>query len=131
NFAAGMSGGIAYVLDEDRSFESRCNLAMIDLEPLPAEEEAISRRHHQSGDLEGHGLVDIMSDMSRFDAERLHQLVENHARYTNSSRAREILANWQAVLPKFRKVMPVEYRRALAEMERQQAEIGPIAVAGE
>ena len=58
-----------------------------------------------------------MSDMSRYDAERLHQLIANHARYTNSERAKDILAAWNDYLPKFRKVMPVEYRRALAEMK--------------
>jgi len=71
-----------------------------------------------------------MRDMSRFDAERLHQLIANHARYTRSSRARRILEDWDAYLPKFRKVMPVEYRKALAEMERAQAE-QPLAAAGE
>ncbi len=120
NFAAGMSGGIAYVLDEDGSFPDRCNLAMVELEPVLAEEELIAARHHQSGDLELHGRVDVMSDMTRFDAERLHQLIENHARYTNSARAREILADWDGYKPKFRKVMPVEYRRALAEMAEQR-----------
>ena len=54
--------------------------------------------------------------MSRFDAERLHQLIANHARATGSARARRLLENWDAYLPKFRKVMPVEYRRALAEL---------------
>jgi glutamate synthase (NADPH/NADH) large chain len=131
NFAAGMSGGIAYVLDEDGSFEGRCNLAMIELEPVAAEEEVISRRHHQSGDLEGHGRVDITGDMARHDAERLRQLVENHARYTGSARARAILDNWAEMLPKFRKVMPVEYRRALAEMEKAQSEAEPLRLAGE
>jgi glutamate synthase (NADPH/NADH) large chain len=60
-----------------------------------------------------------MSDMSRFDAERLRQLIANHVQYTGSSRGREILDNWDAFLPKFRKVMPVEYRRALAELMTQ------------
>ena len=50
-------------------------------------------------------------------SERLHQLIANHARYTSSARARHILENWDAYLPKFRKVMPVEYRRALKEMK--------------
>jgi glutamate synthase (NADPH/NADH) large chain len=59
-----------------------------------------------------------MSDMTRFDAERLRFLISNHARYTGSKRAAEILANWSEVLPKFRKVMPVEYRRALAELAK-------------
>ena len=130
NFAAGMSGGIAYVLDEDGSFETRCNLSMVDLEPVPAEHELMETRRHQSGDLESHGRVDVMSDMTRFDAERLRQLVENHARYTNSARAKQILADWDRYLPKFRKVMPVEYRRALQEMERAQSG-DRIAAAGE
>jgi glutamate synthase (NADPH/NADH) large chain len=76
--------------------------------------------HHHGGDLEGHGRVDVMTDMSGRDAERLHQLIVNHARYTGSARAREILENWETYLPKFRKVMPVEYRRALAELAAQR-----------
>ena len=121
NFAAGMSGGIAYVLDENESFEQRCNMAMVDLEPVTSEEEAISRDHHQTGDLQSHGLVDVMRDMTSFDAERLYQLIDRHAHYTGSVRAREILDHWEAYLPKFVKVMPVEYRRALQEMARQQS----------
>ncbi|HMK90842.1 MAG TPA: glutamate synthase-related protein, partial [Methylocystis sp.] len=116
NFAAGMSGGVAYVLDGEDNFESRCNLAMVELEPVPEEETAMCESYHQCGDLEGHGRVDIMDDMTRFDAERLRQLIANHARYTGSTRAREILENWDAARPKFRKVMPVEYRRALTEL---------------
>jgi len=118
NFAAGMSGGIAYVLDEDRTFPSRCNLSMVELEAVLEEEEAIARHYHQSGDLDTHGRVDVMGDLTRFDGERLHQLIANHARYTGSTRAEAILASWSEMLPKFRKVMPVEYRRALQEMER-------------
>lgn len=75
----------------------------------------------QSGDLESHGLVDVMRDMSGQDAERLYQLVARHAHYTNSARAKAILADWAGWLPKFKKVMPVEYRRALAEMAKAQA----------
>ena len=120
NFAAGMSGGIAYVYDGDGKFESRCNLAMIDLEPVPAESEASERKSRHGLDMESHGLVDVMGDMSGNDAERLRQLIENHRRYTNSSRAAAILADWDRHLPRFRKVMPVEYRRALAEMARHQ-----------
>jgi glutamate synthase (NADPH/NADH) large chain len=119
NFAAGMSGGIAYVLDEDGDFERRCNMAMVDLEPVPSENQLMERRHHEGGDLESHGLVDL-SDMTRFDEERLHRLIENHLHYTGSTRARTILDNWADYLPKFVKVMPVEYRRALEEMARQQ-----------
>jgi glutamate synthase (NADPH/NADH) large chain len=118
NFAAGMSGGIAYVLDEDGTFEKRCNLAMVELEAVPAEEDAIARHYHQAGDLETSGLVDVKSDITRFDAERLHQLIANHLSYTGSARAAMILEKWSEYLPKFRKVMPLEYRRALQEMER-------------
>jgi glutamate synthase (NADPH/NADH) large chain len=120
NFAAGMSGGIAYVLDEDGTFEQRCNMSMVDLEPIAAEEERMSRFSHQSGDLHGHGLVDVQRDMTRFDAARLRQIVENHRHYTGSERARLILENWEAYLPKFVKVMPVEYRKALEAMSRHQ-----------
>ncbi|MDX2316898.1 MAG: glutamate synthase large subunit [Hyphomicrobiaceae bacterium] len=119
NFAAGMSGGIAYVLDEDGDFEQRCNMAMVDLEPVPSEDQILERRRHQGGDMESHGLVDL-TDMTRFDEKRLHQLIINHLHYTGSTRARDILDNWAEYLPKFVKVMPVEYRRALEEMARQQ-----------
>jgi glutamate synthase domain-containing protein 3 len=121
NFAAGMSGGIAYVLDEEGDFESKCNLAMVELEPVEAEEAVMKRLMGQAGDLESHGLVEVMADMSKGDAERLYQLVARHAHYTNSAKAKKILADWRAYLPKFRKVMPVEYRRALARMAEAQA----------
>ncbi len=114
-----MSGGIAYVLDEEGDFERRCNLAMVELEPVPSENHVMERQRHQAGDLESHGLVDI-TDMSRFDEERLYQLIENHLHYTGSSRAKLILDNWAEYLPKFVKVMPVEYRRALEEMAKAQ-----------
>ncbi|ALK10333.1 glutamate synthase large subunit [Blastochloris viridis] len=121
NFAAGMSGGIAYVLDEDGSFAARCNMAMVELEPVREEEEMIALHYHQSGgDLTAHGRVDVMSDMTRFDAERLYQLIANHARYTGSARAEAILASWAEMLPKFRKVMPTEYKRALAELAKEK-----------
>ena len=117
-----MSGGIAYVLDEDGDFAKRCNLSMVELEPVEEEEMLNERLHHQGGDLHHKGKVDVMGDMTRHDAERLRQLVANHARYTGSTRAKEILDNWEQFLPKFRKVMPVEYRRALAELMVQDAE---------
>jgi glutamate synthase (NADPH/NADH) large chain len=117
-----MSGGIAYVLDEAGSFAQRCNMAMVELEPVAAEEEVMVRHLHSGGDLQAHGRVDVMRDMSRFDAERLRQLVVNHARATGSARARRVLENWETYLPKFRKVMPVEYRRALAELAAQNGQ---------
>jgi glutamate synthase (NADPH) large chain len=119
NFAAGMSGGIAYVLDEDNTFKSRCNLAMVELEPVPEEEEIAEKEF--GVDLESHGRVDVMSDLTIKDSERLNLLISNHARYTGSRRAAEILANWDRYRPMFRKVMPVEYRRALAEMAKEKA----------
>jgi glutamate synthase (NADPH/NADH) large chain len=116
NFAAGMSGGIAYVLDEDGTFHTRCNMAMIELEPVPQEEEVSERIYHQ--DLASHGRVDVLEDMTRFDTERLKLLIARHARFTGSTVAARILDEWNVYCPKFRKVMPVEYRRALAQMEK-------------
>ena len=114
-----MSGGIAYVLDEDGTFASRCNMAMVELEPMPDEEDINASIFHHARDLEAHGLVDIMSDMSRFDAARLHHLISRHARFTGSVVADEILGDWKNWFPKFRKVMPVEYRRALNELKAE------------
>ncbi|MEW7981270.1 MAG: glutamate synthase large subunit [gamma proteobacterium symbiont of Phacoides pectinatus] len=121
NFAAGMSGGIAYVLDEAGDFEQRCNLSMVELEPVKEEDDALEALDHQGGDLETKGRVDVSHDMTRFDAIRLRQLIENHLHYTNSAVAREILDNWDACLPKFVKVMPVDYRRALMQLQAQKS----------
>jgi glutamate synthase (NADPH/NADH) large chain len=118
NFAAGMSGGIAYVLDEDKSFAKRCNLSMVDLEPVEEEDNLLERLHHHGGDLETKGRIDVLGDMSGHDEERLHQLIANHLAYTGSERARHILDNWADYRTRFVKVMPVEYRRALREMEK-------------
>ena len=107
NFAAGMSGGVAYVLDEDGDFAARCNMAMVELEPVPEEDDMLEKLHHHGGDI-------------AHDEERLYQLVSNHLHYTGSARARAILENWADYRPKFRKVMPVEYRRALEDMERMR-----------
>src|SRR3984893_10548687 len=117
NFAAGMSGGIAYVLDEDGTFASRCNLAMVELEPVLSEEMINENAYHQSGDLESHGRVDVFANLLESDIERLHILITRHAKLTGSKRAADILANWKTYLLKFRKVMPVEYRRALTELK--------------
>jgi glutamate synthase (NADPH/NADH) large chain len=123
NFAAGMSGGVAYVLDEDDTFESRCNMSMIALEPVVEEERIASRDFHQSGDLMTAGVVEILHDLGRKDGERLYQLILRHRSFTGSSRANHILSNWDDYLPKFRKVMPLEYRKALAAMEKERAAI--------
>jgi len=115
-----MSGGIAYVLDTGGTFDAHCNMAQVELEPIAAEEAAMEASG-QAGDLEGHGLVDISHDMTRFDAQRLRGLVEKHYHYTASARAKNILDNWDKMLPKFVKVMPVEYRRALLEMQAKKS----------
>jgi glutamate synthase (NADPH/NADH) large chain len=118
NFAAGMSGGVAYVLDEDKSFAKRCNLSMVDIEPVEEEEDLLERLHHHGGDLEFKGRIDVQGDMSRHDEERLHQLIVKHLHHTGSSRAQTILDHWADYRSRFVKVMPVEYRRALREMEK-------------
>ncbi len=129
NFAAGMSGGIAYVLDNNSSFKDRCNLAMVDLEPIPEEDQALEDLDHQGGDLETHGKVDIRSDMTRYDALRLRGLIEKHLHYTGSSVAAKILDNWNAYLPRFVKVMPVDYRRALEEIKQSQNQAAQLTAA--
>ncbi|MCC0021232.1 MAG: glutamate synthase large subunit [Nitratireductor sp.] len=117
NFAAGMSGGIAYVLDEDGDFAERCNMAMVELEPVPEEDDLLEKLHHHGGDLMHKGRVDVSSQMDKHDEERLFQLISRHLHFTGSSRAQDVLNRWEHFRPKFVKVMPVEYRRALKEME--------------
>jgi len=105
NFAAGMSGGIAYVLDEDGSFAKRCNLAMVTLEKvLPAAEQANDGTRHKDSP----------------DEELLKSLIERHLAETGSELAKRILAEWPAFRAKFVKVFPNEYRRALKEMAAAQ-----------
>ncbi|MDD9841751.1 MAG: glutamate synthase large subunit, partial [Alphaproteobacteria bacterium] len=123
NFAAGMSGGIAYILDEDGTFQTRCNMAMIELETIDP---------HMTQD-----LTHLKDNMTGCDAERLKKLLENHAHYTNSTKAQTILADWAHWLPKFKKIMPIEFRRALNELDNQRdnesgkANLPPRALAGE
>ncbi|MBU3903108.1 MAG: glutamate synthase large subunit, partial [Gammaproteobacteria bacterium] len=114
NFAAGMSGGVAYVLDEDGNFPQRCNMSMVQLEAVP-EEAALS----ETGEVEAHGRVHF-NHLNKADAAALRGKIEKHLRYTGSARAKLILDNWVQYLPKFVKVMPTEYRRALLEIAAQQ-----------
>ncbi len=110
NFAAGMSGGVAYVYDPERQFKDCCNLAMVDLEPVLSTVE----QKEKSGIQTWHS---IMRGVDReTDEAILKRLVEDHFRYTGSFRARDILSNWPASRGLFVKVMPKEYRRALAEL---------------
>jgi glutamate synthase (ferredoxin) len=89
NFAAGMSGGVAYVLDETGDFATRCNAQMVGLETLEDTEE--------------------IND--------LYQLIEHHAKYTDSQKATQVLADWANLVPKFVKVMPKDYKRVLQAIE--------------
>ena len=94
NFAAGMSGGVAYVLDEKGVFPGLCNQEMVDLEPLIEEE----------------------------DVAEVRRLIEAHVRYTGSDRGVDVLARWSELRDAFVKVMPVDYRRALKEMAERAAQ---------
>ncbi|MCR4298775.1 MAG: glutamate synthase large subunit [Gallionella sp.] len=118
NFAAGMSGGVAYVLDEDGGFEKRCNLAMVELEPVPEEIAAL-----EPGEVvpDSHGSVHF-NYLNKADEHVLRQFIQNHWQHTASVRAKDILDHWAQYLPKFVKVMPTEYRRALQEIAAQQKE---------
>jgi len=89
NFAAGMSGGVAYVLDEENNFEVRCNLGMVDLEHVNDE-----------------------------DAKAIKDLLNRHVGYTQSTVAQRILDNWKDYAGKFVKVMPKDYKRVLQAIER-------------
>ncbi len=111
-----MSGGVAYVLDEDGTFPQRCNMSMVQLEAVP-EEAAAS----ETGEVEAHGRVHF-NHLNKADEAALRGKIEKHLRYTGSARAKQILDNWAAYLPKFVKVMPTEYRRALLEIAAQQKE---------
>jgi len=128
NFAAGMSGGIAYVYDVDSKFESRCNQAMVRLEKVdlaqPDDDSGAPRQRSLSVSDSG------MGDPLGFDAQRLRILVERHLLHTGSARARYLLENWDASLPRFVKVMPTDYAKALAELNREKKS-GARAVAAE
>jgi len=105
NFAAGMSGGIAYVFDMDGSFEKRCNLSMVALEKvLPAAKQADDGTRHNG----------------RADEELLQALIQKHLDETGSEIARTVLADWAKHRASFVKVFPNEYRRALKEMAAKQ-----------
>ena len=95
NFAAGMSGGVAYILDEVGDFAAkRCNKAMVGLEKVVDPPEAAE----------------------------LHEFIRRHAELTNSPRAREILADWGNALGKFVKVMPKDYQRVLESIAEAKAD---------
>jgi glutamate synthase (NADPH) large chain len=104
NFAAGMSGGIAYVYDEDGQFAKRCNTAMVSLEKvLPAAEQEAS-------------VPKAVWHKGESDEVQLKKLLADHNRWTGSKRARDLLDNWETARAKFVKVFPNEYKRALGEI---------------
>ncbi len=105
NFAAGMSGGVAYVYDEDGQFAKRCNMSMVALEKVESAESSIGKIHH----------------LDQPDEITLKILIENHAKYTGSVRANAMLADWANYRTKFVKVMPNEYKRALIELAETKA----------
>jgi glutamate synthase (NADPH/NADH) large chain len=111
NFAAGMSGGIAYVLDLDGEFERRCNTAMVDLEPLLNETEQRSK------------LERAFWHLGEPDEAIVRRLIERHARFTGSRRAAEVLEQWSAYRARFVKIFPKEYRRALGELAVAQRKV--------
>ncbi|MCX7892016.1 MAG: glutamate synthase-related protein [Burkholderiales bacterium] len=104
NFAAGMSGGVAYVLDEDGTFHTRANTAMVALEPVLAESEQEGR------------LARDVWHLGLADEAILRRMVENHLRHTGSLAARRVLDDWTRYRAKFVKVFPHEYKRALGEL---------------
>ncbi len=104
NFAAGMSGGIAYVIDEDGTFAERCNSAMVSLEkvlPIAEQTNTIDKAIWHRG---------------QTDEAQLKAMIEDHHKWTGSLRARDILDNWTQSRAKFVKVFPNEYKRALGEI---------------
>jgi glutamate synthase (NADPH/NADH) large chain/glutamate synthase (ferredoxin) len=109
NFAAGMSGGLAYVYDEDGQFASRCNTAMVSLEKVltTAEQQAQIDRKFWHKDQSDEAL--------------LRKLLEDHFKWTGSQRARSLLDQWDSVRSKFVKVFPNEYKRALGEINARKA----------
>ena len=108
NFAAGMSGGVAYVYDEDGQFSKRCNTAMVSLEKVltTAEQQATQDK--------------AVWHRGESDEAQLKKLLEDHNRWTGSKRARELLDNWDSSRLKFVKVFPNEYKRALGEMQARR-----------
>jgi glutamate synthase (NADPH/NADH) large chain len=113
NFAAGMSGGIAYVFDEFGDFAKKCNTAMVALEPVLPSAEQQER------------IDEAIWHLGETDEFLLRDLVERHFRYTGSLRARMILDNWAGMRTRFVKVFPHEYRRALKQLAEAQKKAEP------
>jgi glutamate synthase (NADPH) large chain len=116
NFAAGMSGGIAFVYDEDGTFKERCNTAMVSIEKVQVEAEQVQAEAELAAAGNGrlrHGEIS--------DEALLRGLIERHLRFTASTRALAMLDNWEAARARFLRVFPNEYKRALAELFARRA----------
>jgi len=111
NFAAGMSGGVAYVHDPNGRFRDRCNLSMVDLETV----------EKASGPMASH---DFKGAMLEHDEMRLKTLIERHIHYTDSAIGKDLLGRWDIAIGEFVKVMPQDYRRALLELQADSAAKG-------
>ncbi|MDO9218358.1 MAG: glutamate synthase subunit alpha, partial [Lacisediminimonas sp.] len=123
NFAAGMSGGIAYVYDPDGDFALKCNTAMVALEPVLAAAE-------QDAKLPRAAWHSVIRDGEvQHDEAILRGLIERHFKYTGSTRARALLDDWTNARAKFVKIFPTEYKRALLELDaaRTKAESEKVA----
>ncbi|WP_293777721.1 glutamate synthase-related protein [uncultured Oxalicibacterium sp.] len=116
NFAAGMSGGIAYVYDPAGEFAAKCNMAMVSLDKVVSAAEQEGKGERGSW----HSLT--RGGECQTDEAILKGLIERHFKYTGSTRARALLDNWSNERAKFVKVFPSEYKRALAEMHAAKAE---------
>jgi glutamate synthase (NADPH/NADH) large chain len=119
NFAAGMSGGIAYVYDPGGALKQQCNLDSVVLEGIAP---AGSSWGDGAPVQKAVGVSDSgMGHPMRYDAERLRVLLERHQLATGSAKAAELLGDWPKALQHFVKVIPTEYRRALADLEAVDA----------
>jgi glutamate synthase (NADPH) large chain len=126
NFAAGMSGGVAYVYDPDARFMDLYNPAMVDVTPVSAardDDEGAGRPQQRTNGVHDAG----MGDMLRHDADRLRVLLERHHLHTGSKRARALLDDWDNAIGHFVKVMPRDYARALKQMEAERLEAASVA----
>jgi glutamate synthase (NADPH/NADH) large chain len=126
NFAAGMSGGVAYVYDPAGAFSTLVNHAQVDLLPItagPDAEDGTGRPAQRPRSVHDFGI----GDMLRHDAERLRILVERHQLHTGSALAASLLADWDAALTRFVKVMPRDYAAALKRLEAERHEAASVA----
>jgi glutamate synthase domain-containing protein 2/glutamate synthase domain-containing protein 1/glutamate synthase domain-containing protein 3 len=116
NFAAGMSGGIAYVHDDDGTFRTRCNTSMCAVEPLlcEADQAAGEKAAAAAG-------KPLLRHLDRADEAIVRDMIERHLRFTGSTLALAMLDDWERARAKFVKVFPHEYRRALSEMHARSS----------